>query len=58
LELLSGIADALTSDGEAILSGILVEERPTMLDALAVGGWRVVTEDVEGTWWSVRVARP
>ena len=58
LELLPRIADALTSDGEAILSGILVEERPTMLDALAADGWRVVAEDVEGTWWSVRVARP
>jgi hypothetical protein len=29
-----------------------------MLDALAAGGWRVVAEDVEGTWWTVRVARP
>ena len=58
LELLPRIADALTSDGEAILSGILLEERSTMLDALAAGGWRVVTEDVEGTWWTVRVARP
>ena len=58
LELLSRIADALTADGEAILSGILLEERPMMLDALAGGGWRVVTEDVEGTWWTVRVARP
>jgi ribosomal protein L11 methyltransferase len=58
LELLPRIADALTSDGEAILSGILLEERPTMLDALASGGWRVVAEDVEGTWWTVRVARP
>jgi ribosomal protein L11 methyltransferase len=58
LALLPGIADALTSDGEAILSGILVEERPTMLDALAAGAWRVVAEDVEGTWWTVRVARP
>ena len=58
LELLSRIADALTPDGEAVLSGILVEERPMMLDALAAGGWRVVAEDVEGAWWSVRVARP
>ena len=58
LELLSRIADALAPDGEAILSGILVEERPMMLDALAAGGWRVVAEDVEGTWWTVRVARP
>lgn len=58
LELLPRIAEALTEDGEAILSGILVEERPAMVDALAAAGWRIVAEDVEGTWWSVRVARP
>ena len=59
LELLPRIADALTPDGEAILSGILLEERAD--DARrarrrAVGASS--TEDVEGTWWSVRVARP
>jgi len=58
LELLPRIVDALSADGEAILSGILVEERPVMLDALAGAHWRVVAEDVEGTWWTVRVARP
>ena len=57
LELLPAIRAALTADGEAILSGILVEERDTMLAALARGGWRTVTEDVEGTWWTARVAR-
>ena len=58
LELLPAIRSALTDDGEAILSGILVEERETMLEALAGGGWRVVAEDVEGSWWTARVARP
>ena len=58
LELLSVIAEALTPDGEAVLSGILLDERPMMLDALAGAGWRVVVEDVEGSWWTVRVARP
>ena len=58
VELLPAIASALTSGGESILSGILVEERPTMLAALADAHWRVVTEDVEGPWWTVRVARP
>jgi hypothetical protein len=28
-----------------------------MLAALASGGWRLVAEDVEGTWWTARVAR-
>jgi ribosomal protein L11 methylase PrmA len=57
LELLPAIRDALTADGEAILSGILLEERDTMLEAVARGGWRVVAEDVEGAWWTARIAR-
>ena len=58
LAMLPAIAGALGSDGEAVLSGILLEERPMMLSALADGGWRIVAEDVEGAWWTVRVARP
>jgi ribosomal protein L11 methyltransferase len=57
LQLLPVIRDALTADGEAILSGILLDERDTMLAALARGGWRPVAEDVEGAWWTARVAR-
>lgn len=57
LELLPAIRDALTADGEVVLSGILLEERDMMLAALTQGGWRLVAEDVEGAWWSARVAR-
>jgi ribosomal protein L11 methyltransferase len=57
LELLPAIAAALTPDGEAILSGILLEERETMLHELAGRGWSPIAEDVEGAWWSVRIAR-
>ena len=57
LELLPDIAAALTADGEAILSGILVEERESMLAALSSDGWCVVAEDVEGAWWTARIAR-
>jgi ribosomal protein L11 methyltransferase len=57
LELLPTIADALTPTGEAVLSGILVEERAMMLDALDAGGWRLLGEDEEGAWWSARIAR-
>ena len=57
LELLPIIAEALTPDGEAILSGILVEERDTMLSALTNLGWRLVAEDVEGMWWTARITR-
>ena len=57
LELLPTIAAALTADGEAVLSGILVEERAMMLEALASGGWTLLGEDTEGSWWSARIAR-
>lgn len=57
LELLPILAAALTADGEAILSGILLEERTRMLDALRDAGWRVLAEDAEDQWWSVRVTR-
>jgi ribosomal protein L11 methyltransferase len=57
LELLPTIASSLTPDGDALLSGILADERPMMLDAFAEGGWTVVDDDVEGVWWSVRIAR-
>ena len=57
LELLPVIASALTEDGEAILSGILLEERETMLAELSAGGWQLVDEDAEGAWWSARITR-
>ena len=57
LELLPLIATSLAADGEAILSGIHLEERPRMLDALRDSGWRVIAEDAEDQWWSVRVSR-
>jgi ribosomal protein L11 methyltransferase len=57
LELLPLLAASLTADGEAILSGILLEERTRMLDALGDSGWRVLAEDAEDQWWSVRVTR-
>ena len=57
LALLPTIESALSPDGEAILSGILVEERETMLSALARAGWRLIAEDIEGPWWTARVAR-
>ncbi len=54
LELLPVIKASLTADGQAILSGILIEERERMLAALADGGWTVEREDQEEQWWSVR----
>jgi ribosomal protein L11 methyltransferase len=58
LELLPVIRDSLKAGGRAILSGILVEEREVMVEALMRAGWRVVSEDTEEGWWSVLVVRP
>ena len=55
--LLPTIASALTADGQAILSGILLSERADIERALRVGGWRVLADDAEGLWWSVAIAR-
>lgn len=57
VEMLPGFADALTADGEVILSGILVAEREEMLDVIRPGGWQVRKEDAEEAWWSVLIAR-
>jgi ribosomal protein L11 methyltransferase len=55
--MLPTIARSLTADGEAVLSGILVEERAAMLAVLEAQGWRLIEDDVEGMWWSARIAR-
>jgi ribosomal protein L11 methyltransferase len=55
--MLPTIGASLTANGEAILSGILVEERAAMLKTLAAGGWTLLDEDMEGMWWSARIAR-
>jgi ribosomal protein L11 methyltransferase len=57
LELLPAIGEALDSGGFAILSGILAEERSSILSALAAAGWHTIDEDAEGLWWSVAIAR-
>ena len=53
--LLPAMAGALTGDGEAILSGILVAERDEMLGILESEGWTAKREDSEEAWWSVHV---
>ncbi len=58
IELLPAIAAALRPGGAAILSGILVEERQTMLEVIASdGGWDVMGEESEGEWWAVSIQR-
>ncbi len=57
VELLDSIAHALEAGGCAILSGILIEERPELLSHLEQRGWRVVEEDREEIWWSATIVR-
>jgi len=57
LELLPALADALSADGRAVLSGILSEERGMMHDRLSATGWTIVDEDVEDIWWSATISR-
>ena len=57
IEMLPMMATSLASDGEAILSGMLLDERAMMLGVLHEGGWNVTAEDAEGLWWSARIAR-
>lgn len=57
VELLPLMAMTLADDGVIILSGILIEERPRMLEALRDAGWAVDGEDAEDQWWSVRARR-
>ena len=55
--LMPTMSRALAPDGVMILSGILVEERDSMLAVLAAHGWRADAEDAEEAWWSVRAVR-
>lgn len=57
IELMPIIGTSLREGGTAILSGILREERETMLDVLAAHGWVVLEEDAEDIWWSVSIAK-
>jgi ribosomal protein L11 methyltransferase len=57
LELLPTIVDALAPGGVAILSGILLAERDTMIEAIDAIGWRVDAEDQEDAWWSAAIAK-
>ena len=57
VELLPVMAKSLTSDGAAIISGILQIERADMMHVLTTTGWRVINEDAEDIWWSASIAR-
>jgi ribosomal protein L11 methyltransferase len=56
IPLLPTIRTSLASDGQAILAGILCEERAVMVSALEADGWVIQREDTEDVWWSVQIA--
>ena len=56
IPLLPVIRGSLDAHGQAILSGILSEERPAMVEALDADGWTIEREDTEDVWWSVQIA--
>lgn len=57
VELMPVIGMCLAHDGDAILSGILQEERSALITTLSDHGWVVVAEDAEDIWWSAIVRR-
>ena len=56
IPMLPTIRKALTRDGQAILAGILLAERETMVNELNADGWTIQREDTEDVWWSVQIA--
>ena len=56
IAMLPTIRKALTRDGQAILAGILLAERPMMVNELTADGWTIQREDTEDAWWSVQIA--
>jgi ribosomal protein L11 methyltransferase len=56
IPLLPLMRSSLTVDGQAILSGILTEERDTFIVALDAGGWTLERELTEDVWWTVQLA--
>ena len=56
IPMLPVVRGALTPDGQAILSGIILDEREEMLAAIRENGLMVEREHTEDIWWSVQIA--
>jgi ribosomal protein L11 methyltransferase len=54
LQLMPVVAQALTADGEAVISGILTSEAQRFRASL--GSWRITHELVEDDWWTAALA--
>jgi ribosomal protein L11 methyltransferase len=56
LSMLPVMRESLSPGGQAILSGILREEREEVAAALAADGWAIERETEEDVWWTVQIA--
>lgn len=56
VELAPAMRAALSPNGRAVVSGILVGERAEVATALAAAGWCMDADYVEGEWWSSVIA--
>jgi ribosomal protein L11 methyltransferase len=56
IPLLPIVRSSLTPDGQAILSGILTQERDTLTTALDAAGLAIEREVTEDQWWTVQIA--
>lgn len=57
VEMLPVIRCSLEDGGNAILSGILTQERVSMMKVIDAHSFHVVAEDAEDGWWSVLLAQ-
>lgn len=57
IDLLPAIDASLAPGGRAVLGGILVEERQTLLDVFDASGWAITAEAAEEIWWSATITR-
>jgi ribosomal protein L11 methylase PrmA len=55
--LLGPITECTTRDGQAVLAGMLVEEREAMERVFDRAGWRVEASESENAWWTATIAR-
>lgn len=56
IDMAAGVAGALAQDGMLILSGLLITQKPDVLNAYAEQGLRLVGEEEDGEWAALQLA--
>ena len=57
IPMMGPISESLAAGGHAIVSGILVPERESVLAAVKSAGLALAEEDIEGEWWTALLGR-